>query len=180
MAMIAGVSSTEYHRNYYYKRRARLIAVLGDRCVSCGSMHDLQFDHVDPSLKSFDIKDNMTASNPAVLAELAKCQLLCANCHLQKTARENSGYTHGTWYGFMNMKCVCPKCSARREAFNRQRREARSRTGQRGPYGRPSRHGEQLHYRRGCRCDECRASNTNAEKARRRNLASKDVDPNPV
>lgn len=161
MTMIAGVSATEYHREYYYKRRAKMIALLGDRCVECGSTHELQFDHIDPAQKSFDIRDNLTASNPDVLAELAKCQLLCADCHRKKTARDNSGWSHGTLYGYQQMKCRCADCRERK----RQLRIRNGQTsGERGRYGRPSSHGEALHYRRGCRCDLCRAANAQAAR----------------
>jgi len=168
MSMIAGQTSRDYHRNYYYKRRAKLIAVLGDRCVTCGSTHDLQFDHIDPAEKSFNISSNLTASNAEVLAELAKCQLLCMECHIEKTKQDNSGYQHGTWYGFMHMKCVCAECSERRERHNRDRREARagSPNAKRLPYRRPSTHGDKLHYTRGCRCGQCRAANTAYERER--------------
>lgn len=163
MGTIAGLSSTEYHRRYYYKRRAKLIALLGDSCVWCGSEDDLQFDHIDPAQKSFNISHNMTASNPAVRAEVAKCQLLCRDCHIEKTrqAALEAGFTHGSWYGWMHKRCTCEECHASRRAFhdarNAQRRGAGATT--RGPYGRETTHGEQLHYKRGCRCVECRAAN---------------------
>lgn len=161
--MIAGLTEREYHRRYYYKRRAKLIAVLGDRCVRCGDWEHLEFDHVDPDEKSFDIKDNMTASNPEVLAELLKCQLLCRDCHIEKTRAEaiERGFTHGTWYGWMDKKCQCPDCEAAHRKYNEGRRARRIAEGGgvRGQYGRPANHGEILMYRRGCKCDLCKRAN---------------------
>lgn len=153
---------TEYHRLYYYKRRAKMIAYLGIDCAHCGSQDGLQFDHVDPALKSFNIKDNMTLNNPDVRAELDKCQLLCRPCHEAKTAQENAGFTHGTLYGWMKAKCYCDTCHTARRAWhdarNAARREA-SGNRQRKPYGRPAEHGDILMYRRGCKCIECKTAN---------------------
>jgi hypothetical protein len=49
-----------YHRSYYYKRRQKLYDFLGGKCVVCGATEDLEFDHIDPAQKSFDLKDNLT------------------------------------------------------------------------------------------------------------------------
>lgn len=174
------VDFTAYHREYYYQRRARLIAYLGDSCARCESTDSLEFDHIDPDEKSFNISSNMTLSNEGVRAELGKCQLLCNPCHRRKTAGENSGWTHGTFYGWMKKKCTCEECGAARGAFyqsrNQRLREERARavergelarTVKKGAYGRPSKCGEKLHYVRGCRCAECRAANAAAERERK-------------
>ena len=155
---------TEYHRLYYYKRRAKMIAYLGVSCAHCGSTDRLEFDHVDPALKSFDISDNMTLNNPEVRAELDKCQLLCRPCHEAKTAAEHraAGFTHGSIYGFMKVRCDCDECTSSKRAWNDERnarRQAASGKGRRLPYGRPASHGEILMYRRGCKCVECKAAN---------------------
>lgn len=161
-ATIRDYCTTCYNRLYYSEvRRPKMIALLGDACVKCGSVDDLHFDHIDPALKSFNIKSNMSPNNPEVRAELAKCQLLCRSCHEAKTARENSGFRHGTLYGWMKKRCRCGSCEKARRDFNQARNTTRrGQNGSRGEYGRPSTHGEQLHYRRGCRCAECRAANT--------------------
>ena len=155
---------TEYHRLYYYKRRAKMIAYLGVACAHCGSTDRLEFDHVDPALKSFDISDNMTLNNPKVRAELDKCQLLCRPCHEAKTAAEHraAGFTHGSIYGFMKVRCDCDECTSAKRAWNDERNARRRGTSgeaRRLPYGRPASHGEILMYRRGCKCVECKAAN---------------------
>jgi hypothetical protein len=46
----------------------------------------LHFHHVDPSTKEIDISNvvsNATWSKARILAEIAKCRVLCANCHLK-------------------------------------------------------------------------------------------------
>lgn len=52
----------------------------------------LDFDHKDPSTKSRRIlaKDWVSReTRPIILTELGKCQLLCANCHREKTFKED-------------------------------------------------------------------------------------------
>jgi hypothetical protein len=39
------------------------------------------FHHKDASTKSFGVQDGNTRSWPRIAAELAKCVMLCANCH---------------------------------------------------------------------------------------------------
>ncbi len=127
-AQIGARCKTCYHRLYYHEvRRARLLAYVGTECARCGSTSDLQFDHVDPEQKSFEISSKLTLSDE-VKAELDKCQLLCASCHKEKTRVENSGYEHGTLYGWMKRGCACVACSTHKRAWhdtrNAQRRAA--------------------------------------------------------
>jgi transposase-like protein len=75
------------------RRRARmrelLIAEAGGRCAVCGydAHHSaLQFHHVDPSTKTFAIRDGDTRSLGRMREEARKCVLLCANCHAQVEA----------------------------------------------------------------------------------------------
>ena len=175
METIAGVPVREYHRRYYYKRRADLIAYLGDSCAWCGTKDDLQFDHIDPDQKSFNIGENMTVNNPATRTELDKCQLLCRDCHIEKTRAEQLeiGFRHGQVYAWMKRHCRCDLCeSAKREWYderNARRREEyqHSSRGPRKRYGRVVDHGDPLCYTRGCRCDLCRAANSRRERERK-------------
>lgn len=54
----------------------------------------LEFDHIDPASKSFSIARamNNTVSWEAILLEIKKCQVLCANCHRIKTSEEQGWY----------------------------------------------------------------------------------------
>jgi hypothetical protein len=86
---IAGVKRRECH----YKRKA--LAYLGGVCVSCGEDHPgvLQFNHLDPSIKNFNITTKQLACPgnypwDVILTELDKCEILCANCHFLH---------HNTW-----------------------------------------------------------------------------------
>jgi 5-methylcytosine-specific restriction endonuclease McrA len=72
------------------RTKLRLIAEAGGCCRICG--YDrysgaLHFHHVDPSTKEFAIsKKGHTWSLEKMRAEVAKCALLCSNCHAEVEA----------------------------------------------------------------------------------------------
>ena len=68
------------------ERKKLLIEMLGGKCKSCGTTKNLQFDHIDPTTKSFSIAKKYRC--PVVFEEIKKCQLLCYECHLKKTSEE--------------------------------------------------------------------------------------------
>ena len=78
----------EDQREYRTNRRLHLIERLGGKCVECGTTKSLQFDHIDPLEKSFDVSRKMTAPLEVLYPEIDKCQLLCPKCHLNKTKDE--------------------------------------------------------------------------------------------
>ena len=59
-------------------------------CVLCGELDlaVLDFDHLDPSTKINSICKMYSSSWKRIEAEIAKCQVLCANCHRRKTAKD--------------------------------------------------------------------------------------------
>lgn len=59
------------------------MAYKGGKCAICGynrCLLALEFHHLDPLEKDFSISSRMT-SWKAIVKELDKCVLLCANCH---------------------------------------------------------------------------------------------------
>ena len=101
----------KYHRDWYHahrdverKRRkarlqkhrrlvARMIAdiklILG--CNKCGyrvSPYALDFHHRDATTKKFDVASYSSRHVLAVLAEIAKCDVICSNCHRVLTHEE--------------------------------------------------------------------------------------------
>lgn len=100
----------EYNRKYYRENSGMIIAsnkVWNDRrvssviaeidrlkrgpCSDCGGRYNpwqMDFDHRDPSLKEDGISRlirDRKWSLERVLEEVAKCDLVCANCHRQRT-----------------------------------------------------------------------------------------------
>ena len=163
----------EYLAKRYAEQRREFLDFLGGRCVRCGSDEELEFDHIDWRTKSFTVARLYgLARLKTVYEELKKCQILCKSCHRDKTKQdmreqreENPRYLptkHGARTGWMKTKCDCTPCAAAKRAWHDERNAVRRAEGgsKRGPYGKPSNHGERLHYRRGCRCDLCRAANT--------------------
>ena len=57
-------------------------------CAICGYNEHacaLEFDHIDPSQKLFNVSQGKSHSWSAFLAEIDKCRVLCANCHAVET-----------------------------------------------------------------------------------------------
>lgn len=74
----------EYQNTRRAALRAELKAMLGGRCW-CGRSEDLQFDHIDPTTKIFAIASGLDRPRAQLLAEVAKCQLLCRPHHIEKS-----------------------------------------------------------------------------------------------
>ncbi|MGI8654336.1 MAG: hypothetical protein ACR2LC_03860 [Pyrinomonadaceae bacterium] len=80
----------EKNRKFAEKRRQWLVAFKSRlKCVRCGESHPatLTFHHTNPSSKSFAIGDSTIAlkiSLKRLLAEIHKCEVLCANCHAKE------------------------------------------------------------------------------------------------
>jgi hypothetical protein len=52
----------------------------------------MDFDHLGEAPKCFEVSaGNSKFSWEKVLAEIAKCDLVCANCHRVRTARRRAG-----------------------------------------------------------------------------------------
>jgi len=104
--------TAEYHRNYYAKRspeaKARKQALQKERaqkniialreykaevgCLVCGEKDPivLDFDHREQSEKSLTFGNacRLGYSLAKLMAEAEKCDVLCANCHRRRTAKQ--------------------------------------------------------------------------------------------
>jgi hypothetical protein len=65
-------------------------------CVDCGyNKHPdvLEFDHLPDKKKSFELSDARWRTITAIKKEVAKCEVVCANCHRLRTytRREQGG-----------------------------------------------------------------------------------------
>jgi transposase len=72
------------------KIKQTLLEEAGGRCALCGYSRcpaALHFHHVDPASKQFHLSmQGVTRSLARARAEMAKCVLLCANCHAEVEA----------------------------------------------------------------------------------------------
>lgn len=128
------VCVSEYQR---WRRQQKAMAVhaylLEHPCVDCGEPDPivLDFDHVR-GVKKADVKRMTTGSHVSlsqIMAEIAKCEVRCANCYRRVTAKREG---HRKW-----LTEVLPEPILR---TRRVENACGTRTG----------------YRRGCRCDRCR------------------------
>ena len=78
----------KYKREKRKRWRSKCVEYLGGKCVKCGTTHNLQFDHIKRDTKKYTIADRIHQNFTILKEELDKCQLLCAPCHLDKTAKE--------------------------------------------------------------------------------------------
>jgi hypothetical protein len=96
---------TDANRRYYWDHRRQeidrvlrrqadqrsFLATVKDRpCTDCGARvesHQMDFDHRDPSTKSFWLSSGtaLLAGRDRLLREIAKCDVVCANCHRTRT-----------------------------------------------------------------------------------------------
>jgi 5-methylcytosine-specific restriction endonuclease McrA len=89
----------EYQRLWILERRQDWIAANGP-CNECGSWDELEVDHVDAATKSMYVSVvwSMALDNPKRVAELAKCQVLCHPCHIEKS-RVAGDFKRGKLHG---------------------------------------------------------------------------------
>lgn len=106
------------------EKRRWALYVLGGECVECSSKYRLEFDHIEPSKKSYDIMKNIWKSYGELERELAKCQILCKSCHIKKTKRDNGQLEkaeHGSPGMYNNYKCRCRPCKDGWAKYTRDR-----------------------------------------------------------
>lgn len=99
----------EYMRRWYQSNKTAHIGYVRNRdgkiqewfreykkslaCDVCGENHPacLEFHHLDPSKKKFSVSTRRDRpSMKALLAEIAKCRVLCANCHRKEHWNERA------------------------------------------------------------------------------------------
>jgi hypothetical protein len=68
----------------WIQRKHDAIKKLGDQCADCKQTYPYQvydFHHLDPKKKDFSWTKMRLQTQTVLDNELAKCVLLCANCH---------------------------------------------------------------------------------------------------
>lgn len=83
---------------------------LGDCCQLCGEKdrNVLQFDHIDPKIKLFELCRQTNMSQKRYITEVDKCQLLCANCHIIRS-KYQTHKRHGTEFVDLNTYLLPPR-----------------------------------------------------------------------
>ena len=84
-------TTTNFMNKYEYVKRAlsnRMVwfnSLKDKPCADCGIQYPpyvMEFHHLDPTLKMFGLgQGRFREGRERILAEIAKCVLLCANCH---------------------------------------------------------------------------------------------------
>ena len=72
------------------KKKNILVESLGGCCCSCGCKSNLEFDHINPALKTMmpSTMVGLAEDNPKRIEELKNIQLLCKKCHRNKTNKQ--------------------------------------------------------------------------------------------
>jgi hypothetical protein len=83
----------EYLRTRYAERRAFVDSLKAKPCLDCGRSYPsyvMEFHHRDPRQKDFKVSTSLVYYNIEVIKrEIAKCDVLCANCHRIREWGEN-------------------------------------------------------------------------------------------
>ncbi len=102
----------EYQNHWLKERRRKWLANKG--CVVCGSVEELEIDHINPDTKVSHKIWSWAAERRA--EELEKCQVLCVDCHREKTSAWRATLAHdleemhGTCTGYTKFRCRCEEC----------------------------------------------------------------------
>lgn len=91
MAFSTQARATEYYKARAAKKKAALDVLRSGPCTDCKKSYPpyvMEFDHVpERGVKRFNIAcgGNYSLKSKIFLDELAKCDLVCANCHRTRT-----------------------------------------------------------------------------------------------
>ena len=74
----------------YAERRQLVLEAKSRPCADCGTQYPyyvMDFEHRDGRLKEFALNAVHRVTKRAILREIAKCDVVCANCHRERTHR---------------------------------------------------------------------------------------------
>eukprot|EP00919_Chromeraceae_sp_WS-2016_P077455 GHVR01183293.1.p1 GENE.GHVR01183293.1~~GHVR01183293.1.p1 ORF type:complete len:162 (-),score=0.17 GHVR01183293.1:72-557(-) len=93
-------SKPEFHieraKRSYRERKKVILEYKKKPCMDCGATYPpyvMTFDHRDPIMKSFEISRAAHVTHERFLVELEKCDLVCANCHAERTWGQGQSFT---------------------------------------------------------------------------------------
>lgn len=102
------LKSYEISKSCKIQNRKRYFEYMKDKsCIKCGEANIacLHFDHREPDRKSFMICRGVSDGIgwEKILLEMDKCDILCANCHAKRTAKQRNWYAaYGISYNTTN------------------------------------------------------------------------------
>jgi hypothetical protein len=74
-----------------FNNRRKFAKKMKDRpCADCGIKYPfyvMDFDHREDEIKEFELNSLTRVTIKAVVREIAKCDVVCANCHRERTYR---------------------------------------------------------------------------------------------
>ena len=74
----------------YNERRQIVLEAKSRPCADCGVQYPyyvMDFDHGEGSSKEFALNSIQRVTKRAMLREMAKCDVVCSNCHRERTHR---------------------------------------------------------------------------------------------
>lgn len=75
-------------KKYQNSRIELLNRIKTKPCMDCGVQYNpwiMQFDHRNPQEKEFTICENKCTNIKRLMAEVEKCDVVCSNCHANRT-----------------------------------------------------------------------------------------------
>lgn len=76
----------------YNERRLMVIAAKSRPCADCAVQYPyyvMDFDHREGVTKEFSLHEAQRVTKRAILREIEKCDVVCANCHRERTHRRS-------------------------------------------------------------------------------------------
>lgn len=120
----------------WIQRKINAIESMGSKCADCNESYPYQamsFHHSDPSKKDFSWNQLKKRSQTAINKELAKCALLCLNCHairhISLVREEGDDGLNEVVHGHISTYrsgCKCDKCTKVGESLTRAYKYKRS------------------------------------------------------
>ena len=107
----------------YHRLRNEWLESQGGKCVACGSVDNLEIDHINKEDKSFSISKLWSIAKEKRESELEKCQVLCSTCHRKKTASEVEVPHGGGVTG--KGKCRCDPCRLKKNEYLKELRRVK-------------------------------------------------------
>jgi hypothetical protein len=83
----------QYNRDQYARYRKKLNELKSLPCADCGGTfppYVMDFDHLEDAIKKFNVGVTKKYNWEETLREIAKCELVCANCHRIRTHERRS------------------------------------------------------------------------------------------